>query len=102
MFFRPLECVRLEIKNIDFKARTISVETKAKAKKIKLIPNIIIKELQKFVDNRKGKVFELHAKSNIDKRGYLTSRFKKFRERHNLDGELTPYSFRHYYITKIY
>ena len=102
MFFRPLECVRLEIKNIDFKARTISVETKAKAKKIKLIPNIIIKELQLFVNNRKGKLFELHAKSNIDKRGYLTNRFKKFRVRHNLDSELTPYSFRHYYITKIY
>ncbi len=102
MFWRPIEVVRIDINNIDFDNKIMSTETKTKNSKVKYIPEIILPTIKKYVDNRKGKVFDLKAKSNIDKRGYLTDRFRKFRENNNLDKNLTPYSFRHYFITRMY
>lgn len=49
-----------------------------------------------------NRLFRVDAKSDIDKRGYLTKKFAEFRELNNIDKSLTPYSFRHTYITKMY
>lgn len=102
MFWRPLECVRIEIKDIDFENRIMSAETKSKASKTKYIPDIIFETVFNYVGTRKGRLFELNAKSDIDKRGFLTERFRKFRDKNKLHKDLNPYSFRHYHITKMY
>ncbi|WP_185956486.1 tyrosine-type recombinase/integrase [Changchengzhania lutea] len=102
MFWRTIENVRIEIKDIDFIKGTMSVDTKSKDSKTKIIPSFIELNLKEFVGHRKGRLFELNAKSDIDKRNYMTNRFRKFRSKHNLNPKLTPYMFRHYRITKFY
>lgn len=102
MFWRPVEIVRLDIKNIDFDKNIMRVNTKGKDFKTKIIPSILIDNLKAFIGNRKGKLFILKAKKDADKRSTLTERFARFRDKNNIDKELTPYHFRHTYITKIY
>lgn len=77
MFFRPIEVVRIDISNIDFHNMRIIVDTKAKDSKTKIIPEIIKPDLFNFKGTRRGLLFDLKAKPDIDKRGYLTYKFKK-------------------------
>lgn len=102
MFWRPIEIVRLEMKNIDFRNMTMRVNTKGKEGKTKIIPSIMFDRLLQFSEGKKGRLFELQAAQDRDKRTYLTKQFKKFRESNNLDPELTPYDFRHTKITQLY
>ena len=103
MFWRPIETVRIDIENINLKDKRIVVDTKAKANKTKLIPDIVLKDLELFINKRtKGPLFELNAKQEKDRRGYLSARFKKFVLSNGLNTSITPYSFRHYNITKLY
>lgn len=102
MFWRPIETVRLKIEGIDLKNMTMSADTKGKDGKTKTIPSIFLDNLKKFIGDRQGFVFELNATKDRDKRTYLTHRFKSFRDRNKLDPSLTPYVYRHYYITKLY
>lgn len=102
MFWRPIEIVRIEIKDIDFANMRMTVNTKAKDFKTKIIPEIIKGDLIDFIGNRKGKLFELKAVSDIDKRGQLTGKFSRFRKRNKIDAGFKIYSFRHTFITKLY
>lgn len=102
MFWRPVEVVRIKIENINFDKRSITVDTKSKKNKVKLIPSIILENIKEFVNGKNGFLFELNAKKDKDKRSYLTDRFKKFILLNELDSRMTPYSFRHYNITLLY
>ena len=102
MFWRPIEIVRLEIKDIDFDNMRMISDTKGKNRKVKRIPTLIKKSLIEFIGTRKGRLFELNAKSNIDKRGHMTDQFRKFRKKNNIDPNFKMYHFRHTRITKAY
>ncbi|SFS30910.1 tyrosine-type recombinase/integrase [Lutibacter maritimus] len=102
MFWRPIEIVRIKISDIDLSNKLMVVNTKGKDSKIKIIPSIIYDVVANYIENRTGNMFDLKAKSDIDKRGYMTERFRKFRIKNKLDSKLTPYSFRHYRITQLY
>jgi len=107
LFFRPIEILRIKISDIDFKNRTITVETKTKDNKTKIIPDIIYNELFEFAKGKKGYLFKPDGftswnVSEVAKRNYFTRRFARFRTKFNIDKDLKLYSFRHTYITKIY
>ncbi len=58
MFWRPLENVRIKIEDINFEKNIISVETKTKVKKTKIIPYILIDDLKEYIKGKKGYLFE--------------------------------------------
>lgn len=66
------------------------------------ILDIIYDDLKLFVDAKKGRLFDFKATSDIDKRNYITKRFRLFREKYNIDSDLKLYSFRHTFITRLY
>ena len=107
MFWRPIEILRIRVEDIDFNSNTISTESKTKAKKTKIIPNLLRDELIEFT---KGKTGFLFKPDNIqkwelceeDKRKYFTRRFSRFRTKFKISSDFKLYSFRHTYITKIY
>lgn len=107
MFWRPVEILRIQVQDIDFKKKIIRTETKTKASKTKIIPDLLIDELKEFAKNKKGFLFKPDNFENWDledneKRKYFTRRFSRFREKNNISSEFKIYSFRHTYITKIY
>lgn len=102
MFWRPIETVRIKIEDIDFDKKTMTTETKTKQRKVKIIPSIILDEVKDYIGERKGFFFDLKASTDINRRTHLTNRFKKLRERNGIDPSITPYTFRHYFITRIY
>jgi integrase len=107
MFWRPIEIVRMKDADFDFKANTISVETKTDARKTKIIPELILDRVKKFVKDKKGFVFksnnpDWHLMKDQNKRQHYTDLFKKFREKHGIDSSLKLYSFKHTFITKLY
>ena len=102
MFWRPIEIVRLEIKDIDLVNMRMVSNTKAKDRKVKRIPLLLKENLIKFIGNRTGRLFELNAKSDIDKRSYMTNQFRKFRAHNKIDAGFKMYHFRHTRITKAY
>jgi len=107
MFWRPIEILRLTIESVDFKNNTMTVQTKTKESKTKIIPEILIEDLKEFCKDKSGYLFkpskvENWELSEEDKRKYFTRRFARFRNKHNISKEFRLYSFRHTYITKIY
>ncbi len=107
MFWRPLENVRIRVEDIDFDRNIISVETKTKAKKTKIIPNMLIDDLKEFVKGRKGYLFEPKMSdwdnvTETNRRDFYSKKFAKFRKKHNIDSKFKLYNFRHTFITKIY
>jgi len=107
MFWRPIEILRIKVEDIDFNSNTISTESKTKAKKTKIIPNLLMDELKQFAKGKTGFLFkpdkvDIWNLSEEDKRKYFTLRFSRFRSKYKIDKEFKMYSFRHTYITKIY
>lgn len=107
MFWRPIEIIRLTNKSIDFTNNTMTVQTKTKESKIKIIPSLLVDELKDFCEEKTGFLFkpstvEKWELSEEDKRKYFTRRFSRFRTKHKISSEFKLYSFRHTYITKIY
>ncbi|MDM8159030.1 tyrosine-type recombinase/integrase [Labilibaculum sp. K2S] len=107
MFWRPIEILRIRLEDINFERNTISVETKTKSSKTKIIPKLLIDELAEFAKGKTGFLFkpdkiENWDLSEEDKRKYFTRRFSRFREKYNISKDFKLYSFRHTYITKIY
>lgn len=101
-FWRTIEIVRIKIEDIDFDKKLMYVDSKSKDLKTKIIPDILYNDIKTFAHGRSGRLFELNAKSDIDKRNYMTARFRKLRDQHALNKKLTPYYFRHYRITELY
>lgn len=107
-FLRPVEVCRLRVQSVNMKEAQLSVETKTNVYKTKIIPQILLKELDfikranpnHFIFTPKG-VGEWNV-SEVGRRDYWSKRFRKIKKMLNLGDDYTIYSFRHTYITKLY
>lgn len=106
---RPVEVVRLRIKDVNIKDKLIYVRAKNKAVKIKIIPEILLStlpDLEKY--NPESFLFTPNGIGNnwttgeTDKRDYFSKRFKKVKDSLGLGKDYGLYSFRHTFITKLY
>lgn len=108
-FLRPVEVVRLRCGDIDLKDRKITVQSKTKANKIKVIPELLLSDLSNLdlsnpdyflftPDDQPG----LIETNDRDKRSYWGRRFSKVKTHFSLDKDYTIYSFRHTYTLKLY
>jgi len=107
MFWRPIEIVRMKTSDIDFDKNIIQIDTKTKALKTKIIPSILVDRLKEFVKDKSGFIFEpsnadWNNTTEINRRGFYTKQFGKFRKKNNIETQFTLYHFRHTFITKIY
>jgi integrase len=107
MFWRPIEIVRMKDTDFDFEANTITVETKTNDRKTKIIPELILDRVKKFVSDKKGYIFKSdNPKWNLmkdqNKRQHYTTLWSKFRTKHNITSDFKLYSFKHTFITKLY
>lgn len=106
---RPVEVVRLQIKNIDLADRRLFIKTKTKNYKIKIIPEILLKELdmlaglepESFVFTPDGVGGNWDA-TETHRREYFGKRFLKVKKELKLGSDYGLYSFRHTFITKLY
>ncbi|GIJ95722.1 hypothetical protein CAPN001_02910 [Capnocytophaga stomatis] len=107
-FLRPIEVCRLQVKDIDFTDATLNVRAKNKLVKTKIIPEILMKEIQHFRGLNPD--FYLFAPkganywttNETDKRDYWSKRFKDIKDELGLGKDYGLYSFRHTFITKLY
>lgn len=106
---RPVEVVRLQIKDVNVKDRRLYVRAKNKAVKVKIIPEKLLStlpDLDKF--NPESYLFTPNgigqewATNETDKRDYFSKRFKKVKDSLGLGKDYGLYSFRHTFITKLY
>jgi integrase len=109
-FLRPVEVCRLKVRDIDIIDKKLYIKAKNKAVKIKIIPEILIKELpdltklnqDEYLFTPNGLGLEWIATEN-NRRDYFTKRFKEVVKNHfNLGLDYGLYSFRHTFITKLY
>ncbi|WP_223154832.1 tyrosine-type recombinase/integrase [Aestuariibaculum sediminum] len=108
-YLRPIEVCRLKIGDLDLQDKKLYVKAKNKPVKIKIIPDILIKELPDL--SKFSKEDYLFAETNIggqweteenNKRDFYTKRFKKVKDHFGLGVDYGLYSFRHTFITKLY
>lgn len=105
---RPIEVIRLKVKDIDIKNKTLTVRAKNKVHKTKIIPDILIEDLQKM--NMKDPEHYLFTPEGVGewnreeagKRKWFGDRFNKVKKKLNIGSDYTVYSFRHTFITKLY
>jgi integrase len=108
-FLRPVEVCRLKIGDIDLIDKKLYVKAKNKPVKIKIIPDILIKQLPNLSNlNKNDFLFtpnviggQWETKEN-NKRDYFTKQFKKVKDHFDLGKDYGLYSFRHTFITKLY
>ncbi|AOW20786.1 tyrosine-type recombinase/integrase [Urechidicola croceus] len=108
-FLRPIEVCRLRIEDIDVVDRKIYVKAKNSPVKIKIIPEILLKELPDlkekdpkdflFIQNGVGGNWAIEE---TNKRDYFTKKFKQVKNHFGLGKEYGLYSFRHTFITRLY
>lgn len=103
-FLRPVEIIRLEIKDFDLHQKQFSVETKTNRKKYKKLIAPVIQYLEKInLDNLPKKAnlftnsgtFEIWNAKEKSKVDHFMSRFKKVKIALDLGSEYGIYSFRH-------
>ncbi|MDO4881698.1 MAG: site-specific integrase, partial [Capnocytophaga sp.] len=107
-FLRPIEVCRLQVKDIDFEGAKLNVRAKNKLVKIKIIPEILLQEIQ-FIKGQNPDYY-LFSPNGIgewiseesNKRDYWSKRFKKVKDALKLGKDYGLYSFRHTFITKLY
>ena len=118
-FLRPIEVCRLRLKDIFLSQKLLRVQAKNKPEKTKIIPDIVLREIQDFdfsVQNHflftPTGIGEWEA-TESSRRDYFTKRFWKLKKKYNeyllatgktlqLGGEYTIYSFRHTFITLLF
>ena len=109
-FLRPVEVNRLKIGSVNLKEKLITVETKQKASKTKIIPELIFQKLKKYMTTTTNPDHYLftpegpgHSDSKeTNRRNHFSKRFLKVKRALKLPKEYSLYSFRHTYITKVY
>ncbi|MEO0037520.1 MAG: hypothetical protein RIQ59_731 [Bacteroidota bacterium] len=109
-FLRPVEVCRLKVGDLDVKDKKLYVRAKNKLVKIKIIPEILIKDLPDL--SLMNKVDFLFTPSKIggewiatenNRRDHFSKRFKTIVKDHfGLGADYGMYSFRHTFITKLY
>ncbi|MBS1535783.1 MAG: site-specific integrase [Bacteroidetes bacterium] len=108
-YLRPIEVCRLKVGDVDLKDQRLFVRAKNAPVKIKIIPQILIKDLPDLSKlNPNDYLFtptviggEWNTSEN-DKRDYFSKRFKKVKDHFKLGTDYGLYSFRHTFITKLY
>jgi integrase len=109
-FLRPVEVCRLKVGDLDIKDKKLYVRAKNKLVKIKIIPEILIKDLPDLsLMNKDDFLFtstqiggEWIATEN-NRRDHFSKRFKTIVKDHfGLGADYGMYSFRHTFITKLY
>jgi integrase len=109
-FLRPVEVVRLKIKDINIEEQKLFVKAKNKTDKIKIIPEILLKELPEikhldqecFLFTPNGIAGEWETKET-NRRDYFSKRFNEIIKKPlKLGKDYGLYSFRHTFITKLY
>ena len=107
-FLRPIEVVRLKVKDIDLNNRTLTFKAKNKAHKTKIIPDILISELKKLdMKNPEHYLFTPEGigewkRQESGKRKWFGERFNIVKKKLSIGSDYTVYSFRHTSITKMY
>jgi len=106
---RPIEICRLRVEDVDLEDKKLYVKAKNKPVQIKIIPEILLKELPNLSD-RDPKCFlfgrfeigvDWNAKET-NKRNEFSKRFKNIKDHFKLGDEYGMYSFKHTFITKLY
>jgi len=107
-FLRPIEVCRLKVSDLNLKDKTLTVNTKNKHGKIKIIPQKMIELLPDlssingnyllFTPNEIGGIWETEE---VNRRDFFTKRFKDVKDKFNLGKEYGLYSFRHTSITNL-
>ena len=109
-FLRPIEVCRLKVGDLDIKDKKLYVRAKNKAVKIKIIPEILIKDLPDISSmNKDDFLFTPNTiggkwiATENNRRDFFSKRFKTVVKDHfNLGTDYGLYSFRHTFITKLY
>ena len=106
---RPIEICRLKIKDIDIQDKKLYVVAKNQPVKIKIIPEILLKEipnLKDFDPNHplfsKDSLGQKWSAKESSRKDYYTKQFKEVKDKLGLNSEYGLYSFRHTYIAKMY
>ncbi|SDG43000.1 tyrosine-type recombinase/integrase [Psychroflexus sediminis] len=108
-FLRPIEVCRLKIRDVDLKDKKLYVKAKNQPVKIKIIPDILIKDIpdlsklpgDALLFGRFG-IGEAWSASETNRRNEFSKRFKEVKDHFGLGEEFGLYSFRHTFITKLY
>ena len=109
-FLRPVEVCRLKVGDLDIKDKKLYVRAKNKAVKIKIIPEILIKDLPDLSSMNKDEFLFTPSKiggewiaTENNRRDFFSKRFKTVVKDHfKLGADYGMYSFRHTFITKLY
>lgn len=109
-FLRPVEVNRLKVRDINLNDKRIYVVAKNKRVKIKILPDILIKDLPDLSQyDNDAFLFGMIAlgehwnTTETSRRGFYTKKFKKLIKNHfKLDKNYGMYSFRHTFIAKLY
>lgn len=109
-FLRPVEVCRLKVGDLDIKDKKLYVRAKNKAVKIKIIPEILIKDLPDLSNMNKEEFLFTPTKlggewiaTENNRRDYFSKRFKTtVKDPFKLGADYGMYSFRHTFITKLY
>ncbi|TSE08410.1 phage integrase N-terminal SAM-like domain-containing protein [Aquimarina algiphila] len=110
--FRPIEVMRIKVKNVNIKDRLVESDTKT-GEYYKQIPNVLYDEFYSLFDfenlNKEFDVFTKFGKPEIwdskeeSKRDYFGDLFrKKVKEKFNFSNDYTVYSLRHSAIGKLF
>lgn len=109
-FLRPSEVSRLRIKDIDLENKLMRFQSKTKALKTKIIPDILLKSLPDLKSlHEESFLFTPHKigadwnANDVNRRDHFTKRFGKVvKTKFELKEDYTLYSFRHTSITNLY
>jgi integrase len=109
-FLRPVEVCRLKVGDLDVKDKKIYVKAKNKPVKIKIIPEILIKDLPDLSKMKSDDFLFTPTKiggewiaTENNRRDHFSKRFKAtVKEHFGLGSDYGMYSFRHTFITKLY
>jgi integrase len=109
-FLRPVEVCRLKVGDLDIKDKKLYVRAENKAVKIKIIPEILIKDLPDLSSRNKDEFLFTPSKiggewvaTENNRRDFFSKRFKTVVKDHfKLGADYGMYSFRHTFITKLY
>jgi len=107
-FLRPIEVVRLTVRDISIKDRVLRVKAKNQSVKVKIIPELLLNDLPDFSKYKLDDYLFTPTgpgqsdTTEINRRSYFSERFKTVKDSLGLGKEYGLYSFRHTFITKLY
>lgn len=107
-FLRPVEACRIRCGDVDMKGRMISFKAKNKPLKHKIIPDIVFAELEKLdLSHPDHFLFTPTGPgpwdaTEVHRRDHFTHLFADVKNELVIGSDYTMYSFRHFFITRLY